>query len=362
MRRTTLFVALSLVLSQSVTPLVAAQGRRAIVRRALIQANKSLHLERGRRLYKAKSWAAAASEFEKAVEMEPTNAEARYELARVLNKLEKFEEAEKSAREAIRLKPDYAEAHALLGHLLSALKRSEESIAEYREAIRLNPREAKFHSNLGNVYGALARRDEAIAELQTALRLKPRDEYTLTLLGIEYQNLERYEESLDYLSRALRFAPKYPYALQTRSQTYLYLNRWDESVRDAERHLAVQGWKDPQALYSALFGALGYRLAGRESASRRLLEEAQQNTTEGTWPRPVVLYLLGRLPEAKLFEMADDNDKQTEVRAYVGTDLLLRGRTQEALPHLRWVDEHGNKAFIEYRLARTALRLAERRQ
>ena len=38
-----------------------------------------------------------------------------------------------------------------------------------------------------------------------------------------------------------------------------------------------------------------------------------------------------------------------------GMGLLLEGKTDEALPHLHWVAENGNKLFFEYLLARAEL-------
>ena len=37
----------------------------------------------------------------------------------------------------------------------------------------------------------------------------------------------------------------------------------------------------------------------------------------------------------------------TVARTYLGLDLSLSGHSEEALPHLRWVKEHGNESFIE---------------
>jgi hypothetical protein len=45
----------------------------------------------------------------------------------------------------------------------------------------------------------------------------------------------------------------------------------------------------------------------------------------------------------------------TEAQAYIGMDLVVSGHQEEALPHLRWVSENGNRTFIEYILARMEL-------
>ena len=52
---------------------------------------------------------------------------------------------------------------------------------------------------------------------------------------------------------------------------------------------------------------------------------------------------------------AKDNDQQTEARCNIGLDLIGSGKQPEGLSHLRWVEEKGNKDFVEYNLALTEL-------
>ncbi len=65
------------------------------------------------------------------------------------------------------------------------------------------------------------------------------------------------------------------------------------------------------------------------------------------------------IQEADLFLLATDNDKLTEAHAYVGLDLSLKGNTEAAFNHLRWVKENGNKNFVEYALALTEIERLE---
>ncbi|HEX8396510.1 MAG TPA: hypothetical protein VF644_03745 [Pyrinomonadaceae bacterium] len=85
---------------------------------------------------------------------------------------------------------------------------------------------------------------------------------------------------------------------------------------------------------------------------------AAKNTDEKRWAAPAIQYLLGKMTADNLLKLATDNDKMTEARAYIGINLLLSGKTEAALPHLRWVVENGNKNFHEYRFAKSALERA----
>src|SRR5262249_26239873 len=90
--------------------------------------------------------------------------------------------------------------------------------------------------------------------------------------------------------------------------------------------------------------------AGREDQARRLLDRGAEHCNSA-WPLPVFRYLRHEIDAKALLDTACDNDKMTEARTDLGLDLMLTGRTDEAIEHFRWVQEHGNKDFGEYLIA-----------
>ena len=128
------------------------------------------------------------------------------------------------------------------------------------------------------------------------------------------------------------------------------------AARTAQDCLQMKGKRDRSAPYVALFQYLGWRLAKNEKqASAVLVSEAltelQNQLNPGQWPLPIVKYLRRELSAEELLKQASNTDEQTEARAYLGYDLSLSGKKEDALPHLRWVKEYGNRNFIEYPLA-----------
>lgn len=87
--------------------------------------------------------------FQKAVQLNPENKEARYGLGHILVYRGKFAQAEAEFREAIRIDDDYSEAHTYLGQVLANEDRWAEAIAEYRKALSnplyITPDLARFH-------------------------------------------------------------------------------------------------------------------------------------------------------------------------------------------------------------------------
>ena len=82
-----------------------------------------------------------------------------------------------------------------------------------------------------------------------------------------------------------------------------------------------------------------------------ILEEAREKSNSSSWPYSIIRYLHAELSDEELLQLAIDNDKKTEAHAYMGMDLLLKGKNEEARRHFQWVKDYGNKHFFEYPLA-----------
>ena len=110
---------------------------------------------------------------QKAVEIDPEDAEAHSNLGNTLKELGRLEEAEASHRQAIELKPDLADAHNNLGTVWQALGKLEEAEESYRQAIALRMGFFQAHSNLANILKELGRVEESKESDRKAIFLSP---------------------------------------------------------------------------------------------------------------------------------------------------------------------------------------------
>lgn len=297
----------------------------------------------------------AAAAFQAAARLKPDFAEAYGELSQSEIKLKKYDDALKSATKAVFFNPQNAKLLNSLGRAYEHLGKNDEAVKNYQQAVRLAPNVAVYHYNLGYSYSTLGQSEKAVAEFKETVRLDPNYVDAHTSLGMEFQNSGRYEEAIRHLTDALRLDAANQHALTSLVPAFLSLNRGAEAAADAEKFLAAHGWKHEQSVYMALFGAVGYKMNGKEAEAKKLLETAAKNTDKTRWAAPAIQYFLGKMSAENLLKLADDNDKMTEARAYVGINLLLAGKTEVALSHLRWVKENGNKSFYEYHLAKSTL-------
>jgi Tetratricopeptide repeat/TPR repeat/MerR HTH family regulatory protein len=118
----------------------------------------------------------ARAAYERALELDPTFADAHLNLGRHYHDLNELGKAEAHYREAVRHAPDDPTAHFNLGVLLEDRARKEEAILAYRQAIARDAEYADAHYNLGLLLESLGRRSQAMTHLMTARTLYGGDE------------------------------------------------------------------------------------------------------------------------------------------------------------------------------------------
>lgn len=236
--------------------------------------------------------------------------------------------------------------------------RQRDAIAAFDKAIRLNPRSAEAYQGRGMAYNETGQNERALKDYDAALALNPQYAEAYFNRGNVYSDLGQHERALKDYDEAIRLDPNHNGAVFNRSLAYMFLRR-TETASDARTYVKLKGWKDDRAQYMAIFGAFGDRWAQRETEARQLLDEAAANCNIAAWPYPVIRYLRRDLSIDDLLAAATDPDKKTEARAYLGLDLILAGKQDEALTHLHWVKDNGKKSFSEYAFAVYELRRLE---
>jgi tetratricopeptide (TPR) repeat protein len=109
--------------------------------------------------------------YEKALEIDPTMADAHLNIGKLYHDRKEFEKAEAHYRAAAEQVPRDPAPHFNLGVLMEDLERAEEAMRAYRHAITLDPKFADAHYNLGLLCETVGKKTEAIAHLHKAQRI-----------------------------------------------------------------------------------------------------------------------------------------------------------------------------------------------
>lgn len=115
----------------------------------------------------------AAQEYERAVQLEPTNDEAIQGVAKAFDKLGNTRQAEVTYRKAIALRPNYWLTYNALGGFYSRHGRYPEAAEMFAKVVLIAPESFRGWSNLGGTYVNEGRYQEAIETLQRSISILP---------------------------------------------------------------------------------------------------------------------------------------------------------------------------------------------
>jgi len=148
---------------------------------AAYPAQPNLHYAYGLRLLDSDP-AAAMVEFQKELEINPSQVVAQVQIITLKLKQGDAEEALPMARDAVKSAPDYFLAHNVLGRTLLALGKTVPAIQELQAAVKLEPKSAENHFDLAEAYRAAGRKVEAKKEQDEFARIKKQRENSGTIL------------------------------------------------------------------------------------------------------------------------------------------------------------------------------------
>ncbi|GAC1634789.1 MAG: hypothetical protein NVS9B14_11220 [Candidatus Acidiferrum sp.] len=148
----------------------------------------------------------ALSEFQKALDINPRDADAIIGLAGAYERMGRLQDAEGSYKRAVALKPDYWDGYNSLGFFYYRQGKVQEAVAQFQRVIELTPDNATAYSNLGGAYldlnytGSLAKAETA---LKKSMQLSP-NYAAAANLGRLYLTQGRYQESANATLEALK--------------------------------------------------------------------------------------------------------------------------------------------------------------
>lgn len=280
-----------------------------------------------------------------------TEAETQYYLGDLLLRANRLDEAESWLQKSLALDSSFVPSQISLGILRLKQKRWPEARKYFQTAVARDPQSYLGYYYTGYIFSQERQYEEALKAYQRASQINPGVARTFADIAYTYLNMGRDEEALAAFKEAIRLDGKNPYYYRSRSHLLLSLARGSVAAYDALNYLKRKGWQDDGSAYMALVAHFAYRQSVQTQAASKILEEAATKLEPSEWPYPIIRYLQGKSSAQETLALANDNDKRTEAYAYIGLDLSLKGERDEALKHLLWVKENGNRNFFEYPLA-----------
>lgn len=175
-------------------------------------------------------------------------AEAYYFRANDLVTQGKLDEAIAQYQKAVETDPSYADALADLGAVYSLKKEPEKAVEVYQKAITEKPNDALYRANYARVLAQLNRIEESKSELEKAYQLNPKDKVVLTALAGFHLKDKNSAEALKIINEAIAVYPDASDLYDKLSFAQTQSGNIAEAVQSAKKAVSL----DPKSLSARL--------------------------------------------------------------------------------------------------------------
>ena len=225
---------------------------------------------KGRYYYNKRDLKTAVTNFQRALDLEPTNAAAYAGLAdsysqiaytNELDPRDAFPKAKAAAQKAFELDATLAEPHASLGFIHMYFDWDFAAAeSEFKRAIELDPNSVTAHHSYSVYLAGMLRSVEARSEIQKARTFDPLSVLVSTDMGFELYYDRKYDEAIKALRDAIEMNPKAPLPHFWLGRVYQAERKYPEATTEYQAAgPGVARWPPALAGLGHLYGILGKR-------------------------------------------------------------------------------------------------------
>ena len=229
-----------------------------------------------------KQFAAAAAEWRKALELQPGEASAHYNLGLSLFQSGRAVEAIEHYERALQLSPEYPEAHNNLGSALSSLGRLDEAILHFQKAVDLDATRTSAQTNLGTTLAQKGRFAEAIPRFEIAIQHEPDNAETQNSMGWALAVTGQLDEAMPHLERAVTAKPENPEYQLNLARILAAKSRFQEAIPHFEKAVQLSAGSEPTTLdlLAGAYSEVGRFTDAAQTVRRALAIAERQNNSQ----------------------------------------------------------------------------------
>ncbi|HLQ64428.1 MAG TPA: tetratricopeptide repeat protein [bacterium] len=224
---------------------------------------------------KARQWA------EEALKLDDTLAEAHTALARVEQQEWDWAGAEREYQRAIELNPSDPLARIWYAIYLYAMQRFEEAVAQAERAQRLDPVSPLVNTWAGAAYFFAGRPEEAMVSWQKALELDPSYSDASIVLARTYVTKGLYLQAIAELQKALIFNPREPFVVGALAHAYARAGQREEALKLLGELKRIEAERGSIPTFSFIWAYAG--LNDKEHAFAWLEKSYQERRDRMVW-------------------------------------------------------------------------------
>lgn len=172
-------------------------------------------IDSGQKYMVKSEYEAASIQFRRAAQVDPTSAEAHYDLALSLGKLGRWQESYRELQATTQIDPRNVPGHLATAEMLAGMKQFDAARREIDLVLQIEPDNYDAHLLAGNTWLAQQQYKSALEEFDTCQRLKPDKGIGFVQAGAVYLRRGTYDDAVRVLNQAIEadaaFVPGYVY-------------------------------------------------------------------------------------------------------------------------------------------------------
>ena len=179
-------------------------------------------------------------------------------------------------QKAVEIEPQDAEIHYALGHVYYLQRNNDKAILEFKAVLKLDPGHSEAHNHLGKVYELEQRWDDAIHEYQEAVKNPkyPTPQFAHYNMGLVYEKMERWPDAIKEFQETLRIDPNFVTPMGGPSAYIVYYEIGQTYAKMQKPTEAIAAYQDALQLFPDYAdGHLGLGLAYCKGGSKQLAKE-----------------------------------------------------------------------------------------
>ena len=248
-----------------------------------------------------------------------------------------YEFTARQCNKALSLNPKNADAHHYLGMALFGLRQNDEAITHLSIAVEIESQNAEAHSHLGAVYVAKGMPQEAMGVLSKAIRIDPNAGDAHYHLGVALYQLSKIDEAIKHWWRAIALNPKDADAHH--SIALAMLRR--ENISEAIKHLLiVVSYEPDNAEAHQELGLAFARQKNTEKAANHLSESVRIDPNNGNFHYNLAIALASQGKTDETIKCLTETLKimpgHAKAHYNLGIMLARKGKLEQAIEH--WLE------------------------
>lgn len=259
----------------------------------------------------------------------------------------------------ISAQPENALLYAARASYLRQSRQFDAAIKDYTKSIMLekgNPLSYMWYEARGNCYALTGQDALAIQDFTEAIAMQPDYMPPRYARGRSLNVLKRYQEALYDFNHVIKNQPSWNYEVYySRAVANLCLGDPKAAATDFRQFLQSDNWQGKTSPYAVLLGYVAYQVSGNLHAGKELLAAADQRLKNPLWPQPIINYLMNRETAENVLSQAPNLEGLTEAHWFIGARYVFEGNIEQAVGHLKWVVQNGERKILDYDLAKSLL-------